>query len=67
MYKQKKTGITGVIITIIILILLVFLSNTNIEKLSYVENAFSVLVMPIQNGLTTLKIKFLEIVHFLRI
>ncbi len=57
MYKQKKTGITGVIITIIILILLVFLSNTNIEKLSYVENAFSVLVMPIQNGLTTLKNK----------
>lgn len=57
MYKHKKTGITGVIITIIILILLVFLSNTNIERLSYIENAFSSLVMPIQNGLTTLKNK----------
>lgn len=57
MYKQKKTGVAGVVITIIILILLVFLSNTNIEKLSYVENSFSLLVMPIQNGLTTLKNK----------
>lgn len=57
MYKQKKTGIAGIVITIIILILLVFLSNTDIERLSYVENAFSSLIMPIQNGLTTLKNK----------
>ncbi len=57
MYKKKKTGITGVIITTIILILLVFLSNTDIERLSYIENAFSSLIMPIQNGITTIKNK----------
>ena len=57
MYRNKKTGIVGIIITIVILILLVFLSNMQIEKLSYIENAFSSLVMPIQNGLTYLKNK----------
>lgn len=56
MYK-KKTSIIGIIVTIIILILLVFLSNMNIEKLSYIENTFSAIVMPIQNGLTYLKNK----------
>ena len=56
MYKQK-TGIIGIVITIIILIILVILSNTNIAKLSYIENAFSSIVMPIQNGLTYLKNK----------
>lgn len=54
---QRKTGIIGVIITIIILILLVFLSNINIEKLSYIETAVSKIVMPIQNGITYLKNK----------
>lgn len=57
MYKNKKTGIIGIIITIIILIILVFVSNINIEKMAYIENAFSSLVMPIQNGLTYLKNK----------
>lgn len=57
MYKKKKTGAVGVGITIVILILLVFLSNTNIERLSYIENAFSTLIMPIQNGITTIKNK----------
>lgn len=57
MYRNRKSGIIGTIITIIILILLVFLSNMQIEKLSYIENAFSSLVMPIQNGLTYLKNK----------
>lgn len=56
MYK-KKTGIAGIIITIIILIILVFVSNMNIEKLSYIENVVSTVVMPIQNGLTYLKNK----------
>ncbi len=56
--NNKKTGILGIIITIIILILLVFLSNLDTGKLSYLENAFSSLVMPIQNGLTYLKNKF---------
>lgn len=57
MYKKKKTGIAGVVITVIILILLVFLSNTSIGRLSRIENAFSLIVMPIQNGITTLKHK----------
>lgn len=56
MYK-KKTSIIGIVITIIILILLVFISNMNVENLSYIENAVSTIVMPIQNGLTYLKNK----------
>ena len=45
----------GIIITILLLIILVIVSNLDAEKLSSVENAFSTLVMPIQNGLTYLK------------
>jgi len=56
MYKNK-TGIAGIIITIIILILLVILTNINITKLSYIESAFSNIVMPIQTGITYLKNK----------
>lgn len=58
MYK-KKTGIIGIAITIIILILLVFLSNVNLGSLSYIENVFSSIVMPIQSGYTYLKNKVL--------
>lgn len=57
MYKNKKTGIIGIIITIIILILVVILSNTDIQKISYLENIFNSIVMPIQSGLTYLKNK----------
>ena len=57
MYRQKGTGIAGIVITIIILILLVFLSNISIEKLSYIETVATNLVMPIQNGLTYIKNK----------
>lgn len=55
--NKKKTGIVGIIITVIILIVLVFISNMNLENLSYIENAVSIVVMPIQNGLTYLKNK----------
>ena len=55
--SNKKTGIIGIIITVIILIILVFISNLKIEKISYIENAFSKIVMPIQNALTYLKNK----------
>ncbi len=55
--NKKKTGIVGIIITVIILIMLVFISNMNLENLSYIENAVSAVVMPIQNGLTYLKNK----------
>ena len=57
MTNNKKGKVIGIIITIIILILLVFLSNLKLEKFSYVENAFSAIVMPIQTGYTFLKNK----------
>lgn len=57
MYKNKKTGIIGMIIAIFILVLIVIVSNYQTGKLSGVENALSTLVMPIQNGLTYLKNK----------
>lgn len=56
MYKNK-TGIVGIIITVIILILLVFLSNIKAGSLSYIENAFSAVFMPLQSGYTYLKNK----------
>ena len=57
MYKNKKTGIIGIIITIIILVLVVILSNTDIQKISYLENIFNSIVRPMQSGLTYLKNK----------
>ena len=45
----------GIIITIILLIVLVIVSNLDTEKTKGMENAFSKLVMPIQNALTYLK------------
>lgn len=57
--NKKKTGIVGIIITVIILIILVFVSNMNLENLSYIENAVSTIVMPVQNGLTYLKNKLM--------
>lgn len=57
MYKKKKTGIIGIIVTIIILIFLVVITNTDVAKMSYIENIVSTIVMPIQNGLTYLKNK----------
>ncbi len=56
MYKNKKSGIIGIIITIIILILIVIFSNGE-KNTSFLENAASNLVMPLQNGLTYLKNK----------
>ena len=55
--NKKRNDAIGVIVTIIILIILVFLSNLKIEKISYVENAFSKIVMPIQTGFTYIKNK----------
>ena len=56
MYKNKKAGIIGIVITIIILILIVIFSNGE-KNASLFENIASNLVMPIQNGLTYLKNK----------
>ncbi|MCI9246142.1 MAG: rod shape-determining protein MreC [Clostridia bacterium] len=57
MYRNRKTGMIGIIITTLILILTVILSNIDVQKMSYLENAFNSFVMPIQNGLTYLKNK----------
>ena len=57
MYKKKKSGIIGIVVTVIILILLVIRSNIKIENLTVVENVFSTIVMPFQNGFTMLKNK----------
>ena len=56
MYRNKKAGIIGIIITIIILILIVIFSNGE-NNSSFFENGASNLVMPIQNGLIYLKNK----------
>lgn len=57
MYKNKKTGLVGSIITILILIVLVFTSNINVNSFTKIENFFNKLVMPLQNGLVHLKNK----------
>lgn len=54
---NKKSGVVGIIISIIVLILLVFISNINVDNLSHIENIFSSVVMPVQNGITYLKNK----------
>lgn len=57
MYKNKKAGIIGIIITTVILIILVLLTSIDINNFSGAENVIGKLVMPIQNGLTYLKNK----------
>ena len=57
MYKSKKTGIVGIILTIIILTALVILTNVDTNNFSYAEGIINKLVMPIQNGMTYLKNK----------
>ncbi len=56
MYRNHKTGIIGIIITVIVLILIVAFSNGE-NNASFFENVASKLVMPVQNGLTYLKNK----------
>lgn len=55
--NKRRSGIAGIIITIILLIILVFISNLKLNKFSYIENAFSNIIMPIQSGITFLKNK----------
>lgn len=57
MYKNKKVGTIGIVITTLILIALVLLTNVDIKKFSGAEGFFNKLIMPIQNGLTYLKNK----------
>lgn len=62
--RKKKTGVIGIIITVIILILLVFLSNVKLQSFSYIENVFTSFVMPIQTGYTYLKNKVTKNTNF---
>lgn len=55
MHRSKKTSTIGIIITIIILILIVIISNIKLNNVTHIESGLSMLVMPIQNGLTYFK------------
>ena len=57
MNRNKQTELLGGIITLIILILLVFLSNVEVNKLSYFETAVNTIISPIQRIITDLKNK----------
>ena len=57
MEREKSRGLIGVIITIIILILLVIFTNSNSNNISVIENIATMIVSPIENGLTYLKNK----------
>ena len=57
MHKNKKTGIIGILITIIIRTALVIITNIDTSKFHIAEGIINKLVMPVQNGLTYLKNK----------
>lgn len=57
MKRKNKTGLIGIIITVIILSALIVLSNSDIKSFSNVKDILSMMVMPVQNGLTYLKNK----------
>ena len=57
MSRNKQNGLFGGIITLIILILLIFLSNVETDKLSYLESLGSKLTNPIQKVFVDLKNK----------
>lgn len=57
MNRNKQTEVLGGIITLIILILLIFLSNVEADKVSYLESVASSIVTPMQRIITDLKNK----------
>lgn len=57
MYKNKKSGVIGIVITIAILILIVIISNIKIEDFSHIGGALNSFVMPVQNGISYIKNK----------
>lgn len=57
MNRNKQTEIFGGIITVIILVLLVFLSNVETNKLSYVQSAANAIISPIQRIASDIKNK----------
>lgn len=57
MNRNKQTEILGEILTAIILILLIFLSNIEVNKLSYLESLVSSVINPVQRVFVDLKNK----------
>ena len=57
MNRNKQTEILGGILTAIVLILLIFLSNVEVNKLSYLESVTSSIINPVQRIFTDLKNK----------
>lgn len=55
MNRNKQTELLGGIITLIILVLLIFLSNIENNKVSYLESVTSAIFTPIQRVFTDLK------------
>ncbi len=57
MNRNKQSNILGGIITFIFLVLLIFLSNVQLDKLSFLESAVNSIITPIQRVFTDLKYK----------
>lgn len=57
MNRNKQTELLGGIVTVIILVLLVFLSNVEVNKLSYFQSVINSIVSPIQRVASDVKNK----------
>ena len=57
MNRNKQTEILGGVFTVIVLILLIFLSNVEVNKLSYIESAVSSIINPVQRVFVDLRNK----------
>lgn len=57
MNRNKQTEILGGIVTVIILLLLIFLSNVEVNKLSYLESVASSIINPVQRVFVDLRNK----------
>ena len=57
MERKNRNGLIGIIVTIIILIILVIFTNSKSSEISIIENIATIIISPIENGLTYLKNK----------
>ena len=57
MNRNKQTHILGGVVTVVILILLIFLSNVETNKLSYLESVATSIINPVQRIFTDLRNK----------
>lgn len=58
--RKNSTNTIGVALTIIILVILITFTNDSTKEITFVEKFSNIIVMPIQNGITFLKNKFLN-------